>query len=321
MRLLSFPVVLLALVGLVPACGSNTSSNAGSGGSSAKGGSGGTGGRVGSSGGSGSGGNTGTGGSTRPAGTCTDVSTYKGSVTQQYTGTTITVAGNGNKSYYMIPTWWSLFSNETENIDGLGFTLGNPSNASSSSSGNANNPMGFPTIFVGSYKGHTTLGSNLPKRVSDLTSIPTILSTNTDTFGTSLDSNATYDVWFTASSSPLSSGANNPGSGGAYLMVWLYKPTNRFPRGTIKSGGHIVSGMHGGWDVWIDTSQQPPCVSYVSSNPQASLSFDLNDFIQDAVQNNYIITSNMYLSVVFGGFEVWSGADGLQLKQYCVNVQ
>jgi hypothetical protein len=28
----------------------------------------------------------------------------------------------------------------------------------------------------------------------------------------------------------------------------------------------------------------------------------------------------MYLSIIFGGFEVWSGGDGLELKQFCAVV-
>ncbi len=29
----------------------------------------------------------------------------------------------------------------------------------------------------------------------------------------------------------------------------------------------------------------------------------------------------MYLSIIFAGFEVWGGGDGLQVKQFCANVQ
>jgi hypothetical protein len=62
-------------------------------------------------------------------------------------------------------------------------------------------------------------------------------------------------------------------------------------------------------------------VSYVSSDKISSLDFDLNYFIQDAVQNNYGVTSNQYLSVIFAGFEVWGGGDALQVKKFCANVK
>jgi hypothetical protein len=53
----------------------------------------------------------------------------------------------------------------------------------------------------------------------------------------------------------------------------------------------------------------------------ASLQFDLNNFIQDAVTSGYGVTSSQYLSIIFAGFEVWGGADGLQEKAFCANVK
>jgi hypothetical protein len=84
--------------------------------------------------------------------------------------------------------------------------------------------------------------------------------------------------------------------------------------------------MPGTWDVWIDpqrltgTNASAPCISYVSTSPLDSLSCDLNKFIQDAVANNYGVTSSMYLSIIFGGFEIWGGGNGLQVKQFCAKV-
>ncbi len=103
-------------------------------------------------------------------------------------------------------------------------------------------------------------------------------------------------------------------------MVWLFMPTDKFPRGTKRATGSIVTGVPGGWDVWYDTTN-PPCVSYVASSKVASLEFDLNNFIKDAVANNYGVTNGQYLSIIFAGFEVWSGGDGLQVKKFCANVQ
>jgi len=48
--------------------------------------------------------------------------------------------------------------------------------------------------------------------------------------------------------------------------------------------------------------------------------YDLNDFIQDSVTNQYGITTSMYLSIIFAGFEVWGGGDGIECKQFCATV-
>jgi hypothetical protein len=192
------------------------------------------------------------------------------------------------------------------------------------------NPMGFPSMFIGTYQSKATVGSNLPKKVSDIKSVPTIFNTNSSSVDTA-NLNATYDVWFTATSAPLSSAmANNPGKGGAYLMVWLFKPEQRQPRGGVPPAtatgsstpnypATTVKDVSGKWDVWVDKSD-PLCISYVATEPIDGLTYDLNNFIQDSVTNQYGITTSMYLSLIFAGFEVWSGGDGLECKQFCAAV-
>jgi hypothetical protein len=238
-------------------------------------------------------------------------------MTQQYGAASISVTNDPNKSYIMQSNWWgSPYKAQSETLNALGFTIANPSNAVTDT---PSLPLGYPSIYIGSYAGRTTKGSNLPKQVSALTAVPTIISTNVDQKG-SASYNAAYDVWFTSGSAPLGKSDTNPGAGGAYLMVWLFMPSDKQPRGSIKVRGGTVDGVPGDWDVWYD-STNPPCVSYVASTKTPSLSFDLNDFIKHAIKNSLGVTSSQYLSIVFGGFEVWGGGDGVQLKQFCANVE
>lgn len=238
-----------------------------------------------------------------------------GTVAQQFG--TAQIGASAGKTYALQSNWWHTYANETEDYSGLSFTVRNPQNASVPTSDGA--PMGFPSIFVGQYAGSSTTGSQLPKLVSSLHSVPTIYRTNNSSIGTS-NHNAAYDVWFTQNSPPLSTGESNPGPGGAYLMVWMFKPTDRQPRGTaVGRTNQTVAGVPGTWSAWVDRTN-PPCVSYVSSTPLDGLAFDLNAFIQDAVVKGYGLTSSMYLSLVFGGFEIWGGSDGIQLTQFCVTV-
>jgi hypothetical protein len=232
-------------------------------------------------------------------------------IDQQYGNGIIAVDNNPNKTYNFQANWWGKFNNQTETINGLGFTLGNPTNTATSD----NNPLGFPSMFIGSYQGKTSKGSNLPKQVAALSGVPTILRINTGIDTSNL--NASYDVWLTQSNGAIT--GSSPGSGGAYLMVWLFKPSKRQPRGTIVMDGHSVGGVPGSWNVWYDNTN-PPCVSYVSTAPVSELAFDLNDFLQDAVANQWGVTASQYLSLIFAGTEVWGGGDGFQLKQFCANV-
>ena len=106
-------------------------------------------------------------------------------------------------------------------------------------------------------------------------------------------------------------------------MVWTFDPANKRPRGPTEEPqfkAMTVPGVTGKWDVWVDDSN-PPCISYVATEPVDDLGFDLKHFIDDSVQNSYGITSEMYLAIVFAGFEVWSGGDGLTVDEFCVDVQ
>jgi len=270
---------------------------------------------VGGKGGSGGkGGTSGKGGESGPVSqNCTDHASAQNAITSQYGGTFVAVDGKA-KQYFMQANWWGIFAQQSETIDGLSFSVANPTGAES----NSNAPMGYPSFFIGSYAGHATTGSNLPKAVSALTNVYTVLSTNASSMGYA-NYNAAYDVWLTSTGDPLPSYQYDPGMGGAYLMVWLFKPTDRQPRGFNAHPSHTVRGLAGTWDVWIDNSD-PPCISYVSTKPMDTLDYDLNNFIQDSVTNSYGITSDMYLSIIFGGFEIWGGADGLQARSFCANV-
>ncbi len=259
----------------------------------------------------GTGGLVGTGGTTVPAVTCSEVAVNSGTLTGQYSFTTVPVTG-GNKTYGILTNWWNVFSNQTVAYNGNSITV-----SGNSSSGNSS-PAGFPALYIGSYSGRATSGSNLPKQVSSLTTIPTDYETN----GASISGqfNAAYDVWFTSSSAALSAGASNPGSGGAYLMVWLVKPTSYSPRGASIGAPVTISGVSGSWNVWWDASASPqPCVSYVNTSNVGSLAFDLNAFIKDAVNRGYL-NNSQYLSVVFGGFEIWTGGTGVSATRFCAIV-
>jgi hypothetical protein len=244
-------------------------------------------------------------------GPCGDTSSSTGAINEAFRYLRATVDGD-LKTYMLTSNWWSRYDGQIITMDGLGFRIdGNTSVVS----GNA--PAGFPTMYVGNYQGRPTDCSDLPIPVAGITEIPTDFQTNV----TSLDNanlNATYDVWFTATGDVLPSEQDNPGSGGAYLMVWMHKPTSRQPVGSAQ-GTQTVAGRS--WTVWFGNGYNAPVVSYVSTSPIAGLTFDLNEFIRNAVANGWGVTDSQYLSVVFAGFEVWSGGNGLEMSNFCVDVR
>ncbi|MBN2801482.1 MAG: hypothetical protein JXR91_00155, partial [Deltaproteobacteria bacterium] len=84
-------------------------------------------------------------------------------------------------------------------------------------------------------------------------------------------------------------------------------------RGDVVASNVTVGGVDGTWDVWTDGE----CISYVITSPVKSLTFDLNDFIEDAVTTHKgTIDNTMYLTNVYAGFEIWSGGAGLKSTDF-----
>lgn len=232
-----------------------------------------------------------------------------GTLTAQYDARVVT---SGGKNYYVQNNvWGNASSNQSITFNGVSFTI----NQQSASNGTSGAPVSFPSVFIGSNGGHTTTGSNLPKLVSSLTTVPTGWSINAGTPNGVY--NASYDVWFSAGAGG-DNGAGQPS--GAYLMVWFYKPANAQPIGSVKASAVSISGSS--WDIWYGGTQNGvPVISYVRTQATTSLSFDLNVFIKDAVANRPgTVKSTMALTNVFAGFEIWSGGAGLKTNNFCAIV-
>ncbi len=256
-----------------------------------------------------------TGGAPVIATDCTEVATGNGVFTKSFQNTTVGGIAGTTKNYVITANWWHQFVNQTVAYNGNSYTIGGTASSSPDTS-----PSGFPSIFIGNYgNSGTSTGSNLPKPVTSLTTIPTYLASNASS--TSGQFNVTYDVWFNPNGT-VDTTNGNPGTGGYYLMVWLFQPTGFQPRGASISGqAQSISGVSGSWRVWSDgqNGSQPPCVSYVAATNIDSLDFDLNDFIKDARNRGYI-SSSQQLALIFGGTEIWNGAVGLQIQRFCAIV-
>jgi hypothetical protein len=184
-----------------------------------------------------------------------------------------------------------------------------------------NSPASFPSIYIGGngattgVNGATTNGSdNLPIQVSGIGSVQTTFNIS----GPLGDNNATYDVWF-APSAPTSAYQT---AQAAFLMVWTYKPGNEVPIGQVRNSGITVPGVPGTWDLWVGPrggggpDANLPVMSYVSTQTLNKFTFDLNKFITDAVGRNIGLSSSMYLTDVFAGFEIWRGGTGLSVDEF-----
>jgi hypothetical protein len=320
-----------------------TTGTTGSGGSAAKGGSTGSGGAATGAGGSGSGGTSASGGTTGTGGSATGGTGAAGSGTGGATSGAGGAAGAAsgcsldpltmtgtlpgrygtlmfdNNYYFMQVNEWNSSASQVMSYGGDYLFKMTTQMASTATNGS---PTGFPSIFIGANSRHMTTGSNLPKAVTALTTVP--VSWTWDDAGTLADAtnnsyNATYDVWFSTSSTGEPTAA---GPSGGYLMVWYHKPSDAQPiGGSPMKKAQTIAGIPGTWDVWIGPNGSRPCISYVSTTDLKSFSFDLNLFIQDAVKNQpNTILSTWYLTNIFTGFEIWRGAVNVATTSFCAKV-
>ena len=259
------------------------------------------------------GGNQGTGGSSPPPTGCSPGQiTQTGTLLGRYGLKHFTAAG---KDYIMQVNEWNSTASQTMTYGGNYFFKMTTQQASSCPAGTScegattGTPTGYPSMFIGANSKNATTNSNLPKLVSSIASVPT--TWNWTDNGTLTDStnncyNATYDVWF---STNQAGEPNASAPSGGYLMVWLYEPADAHPIGSAPSySGVSIPSVAGTWDIWIGNNGTIPCISYVNVSGTQSLSFDLNVFIKDAVNNRpNTIQNSWYLTNVFTGFEISAG--------------
>lgn len=248
------------------------------------------------------------------------------------------VRGGDDKSYVVQNNAWNpgaAEGNQRLSFEGNSFEVTQQSNP-----GFGNIPISFPSIFVGRNGDQgvngtftTSLDDGLPVAISNITSIATTLRHNGGA-GPGGEYNVTYDIWFANTAPP---GTYDDASA-AFLMVWLYKPAGKNPIGLTPFATNVtVAGAPGSWDIWVgrrgengaedNLNDDAPVISYVARATVNDFSANLKAFMDDAVArsgpglNGFTFTNNLVLTDVFGGAEIWSGAQGLSVDEFTVNVQ
>ncbi|MBN2195232.1 MAG: hypothetical protein JW751_20615 [Polyangiaceae bacterium] len=237
-----------------------------------------------------------------------NVSWAKTSTNQQFEN----IATSDNKYQFQSNGWgWTGGGHSISLLSGCGFKMDSQSCSRSDDS-----PCSFPSIYVGTdADGTRTSGNGLPAQVSAINSIPTCLGWSSGGTPASDEYNVSYDVWFNSSS-----GANGAD---VFLMVWLRDPPSFQPAGQFPVQDGVVIGSQT-WSVWHGpNANNQMVVSYAAPNHRAdgqAYSFDLKDFIDDAVEREFI-DANKYLIAIMGGLEIWGGAQGASITGFRAQVQ
>jgi hypothetical protein len=217
-------------------------------------------------------------------------------ICEQY-GTT-TIGGR----YVVMNNRWGTSAQQCINVTGTGFSI-----TSQQGTGNTSGaPVSYPAVYLGCHYANCSPGTNLPMRVSDISSATSSIGYN---FVSGATYDAAYDIWLDPA--PKTDGVNQQ-----EIMIWFNRQGSIQPIGSVV-GNATIGGRT--WEVWRGGNGTNAVVSYVAPSPIASWSFSVLDFIND-VKNRGAITSSWYLTSIQAGFEPWIGGTGLAVTSFAAAV-
>jgi len=242
--------------------------------------------------------------------TCGETVSWNMSTTNQQYGQLQT---GDNKYQFQSNGWnWVNGSHSVTMLPANGFTMTSQTCNSSDSA-----PCSFPSIYIGTdADGTRTSGSGLPKAISGITTAPTCMGWSNGGTPASHEYNVSYDVWF--NTDPNATYASK------FLMVWLRDPPSFQPGGMTPIATAVIGSQT--WQVWHGPNHaNAPVTSYVAMGAGGladgkAYSFDLKNFIDDAVDRGYLAGSDNLIAVM-GGMEIWGGAQGASISSFKAAVQ
>jgi hypothetical protein len=207
--------------------------------------------------------------------------------------------------------WMGGGSHSASLLNSNGFTL-----TSQTCSRTDDSPCSFPSIYIGTdADGTRTANSGLPKAVSAITSAPTCMGWTSGGTPASHEFNVSFDVWFNTNAQ-----ATNASK---FLMVWYRDPPSFQPGGATPIATAVIGDQT--WQVWHGPNHaQQDITSYVTMAPGGladgqAYSFDLKNFIDDAVERGYILPADNLIAVM-GGMEIWGGGQGASINSFSATV-
>jgi hypothetical protein len=197
---------------------------------------------------------------------------------------------------------WGTSATQCINVTSTGFQV---TQADGSTATNGA-PKSYPSVFFGCHYTNCSPGTNLPMRISSIGSVNSSISYN---FVGNATYDAAYDIWLDPT--PRTNGVNQ-----TEIMIWL----NRV--GPVQPvGSQVGTGTVGGrsWSVWTGNNGSNNVISFVAAAPIASSSFNIMDFVNQAISRG-LATNAWFLTSIQAGFEPWQGGVGLAVNSFSATV-
>lgn len=163
-------------------------------------------------------------------------------------------------------------------------------------------PKSYPSIFNGCHYTVCSPGTRLPAQLSTVSSAPSSISYG---YVSGAVFNASYDIWLDPT--PRTDGVNR-----TEIMIWFNQVGPIQPIGS-RVGTASVGGRT--WEVWTGSNGTNDVISFVAPSTITSWSFDVMDFVDQAVARG-MAQRNWYLTSVQAGFEPWQNGAGLSVNSF-----
>jgi hypothetical protein len=167
-------------------------------------------------------------------------------------------------------------------------------------------PKSYPSVYNGCHYTNCSPGTKLPAQLGTISSSPSSISYS---YVSNATYNASYDIWLDPT--PRRDGVNR-----TEIMLWFNKVGSVQPIGS-QVGTATVAGRQ--WQVWSGSNGSNDVLSFVAPSAITSWSFDVMDFVRQAVSRG-LAQNNWYLTSVQAGFEPWQNGAGLAVTSFSSTV-
>ncbi|MDH6513971.1 hypothetical protein M2164_000444 [Streptomyces sp. SAI-208] len=167
-------------------------------------------------------------------------------------------------------------------------------------------PKSYPSVFNGCHYTNCSPGTNLPARLSSISSAPSGVSFS---YVSGAVYDAAYDIWLDPT--PRTDGVNR-----TEIMIWFNRVGSVQPVGS-PVGSATVGGRQ--WQVWSGNNGGNDVLSFVAPSAIDSWNFDVMDFVRQAVSRG-LAQNDWYLTSIQAGFEPWQNGAGLAVNSFSSSV-
>ena len=167
-------------------------------------------------------------------------------------------------------------------------------------------PKSYPSVFNGCHYTNCSPGTNLPARLSSISSAPTSISYS---YVSGAVYDAAYDIWLDPT--PRTDGVNR-----TEIMIWFNRVGSVQPVGS-QVGTATVAGRS--WQVWSGNNGGNDVLSFVAPSAIDSWNFDVMDFARQAISRG-LAQDSWYLTSIQAGFEPWQNGAGLAVTSFSSTV-